>query len=186
MFAIASLLDPVSGQAVQQFWKRFEVDCGLTGVKLWPLPHFSWQSAETLQFEPVENILREISRQVKPFHVCATNLGVFTGDKPIVYLGRVKNETLLHIHQMLWERLQPFTGGLNFYYNPENWIPHITLALYDVEPDRLACAVSSIAFQKIEMEILIDNFAVLAHTADQSGLKSRFGFSEEFLPMGEN
>ncbi len=186
MFTIASLLDPVSGQAVQDLWERFEENCDLAGVKFSPLPHFSWQGAETYQFESVEAVLQDLAKETQPFHAHASSLGVFTGRMPVVYLGLVKNETLLKIHQTLWDRLRPYAITPNAYYDPESWIPHITLALYDVDPERLGCAVASIAYQPIDIELVIDNFTVLFHTDGKAGIKSRFGFREEYLPIGGN
>ncbi len=183
MYAIASLLDTVSGQAVQNLWEKFEENCGLTGVKFSPLPHFSWQGSDLYQVEPVEAVLGDLAAEIRPFRARAASLGVFPGNMPVVYLALVKNETLLHIHQMLWDRLRPYAIAPNNYYSPENWVPHITLALYDVEPDRLGCAVASIAFQQIDLHLLVDNFSVLYHTDGTAGIKSRFGFKREFQPM---
>src|SRR5512147_1176037 len=108
MYAIASLLDRESGQAVHHLWERFEASCGLTGIKFSPLAHFTWQGADTYQIGPVEAALAGLAGEIKPFRARATSLGVFTGSMPIVYLGLVKDAALLYLHHRLWERLRPY------------------------------------------------------------------------------
>jgi 2'-5' RNA ligase len=186
MYSIASLLDARSGQAVQSLWEHFEENCGLTGIKFSALPHFSWMGADMFQVEPVEAILHDLSAEIQPFPARASSLGVFPGRMPVVYLGLVKNENLMRIHQTLWERIRPYAIQPNEYYDPENWMPHITLALYDVVPDRLGCAVSSIAFEQIDINLVIDNFAVLYYTDGKAGMKSRFGFRNAYQLMEGN
>lgn len=180
MYAVASLLDPVSDQLVRDLWNRFEFNCGLTGIKISPLPHFSWMAAEGYQLGPVERILEEEARRLPPFIVRAVGLGMFTGVRPVVYISLVKDETLLRMNMLLWERLRPYAKGLNGYYHPSRWMPHITLAFHEVDPDRLACAVEDIAFQRIDFQILVDHFAVIYQTEGNEGLHSRSPFGVDW------
>lgn len=178
MYAIASLLDPISGQTVRSLWEHFERSCGLTGVRTTPLPHFSWQAADAYEVEGSEAVLGDIARQCSPFIAQTAGLGIFTGQMPVVYIPLVKNEQLLNMHKMLWEAMRPFAIAPNLYYDPSRWVPHITLALHEVEPWRLGCAVEEIAGQPVEFEIMVDNFALIYQTGGRAGLQRRFGFRE--------
>jgi 2'-5' RNA ligase len=176
MYAIASLLDPISDKIVRDLWNRFEFNCGLTGIKITPLPHFSWMGAEEYQLGLVEGILEEEARRLNPFTVRAVGLGMFTGVRPVVYISLVKNEIMLRTNTLLWERLRPYTFGPNGYYHPTRWMPHITLAFHEADPDRLGCAVEDIAFQRIEFEIVVDHFAIIYQTEGNAGLHSQTAF----------
>jgi 2'-5' RNA ligase len=184
MYAIASLLDLRSEQIVKELWERFEENCGLVGVKVAPLPHFSWQGADSYQMEPVEETLAEISAQLMPFHVRTAGLGIFTGPLPVVYIPLVKDEQLLNIHKMLWERLRPYAVVPNPYYDPSHWMPHITLAIRELEPERLACAVADIARLRIEFDIVVDHTAIIYQTGGKAGMKSTFKFGDIYQPPG--
>lgn len=176
MFAIASLLDPISELAIRDLWDRLETRCGLVGIKIAPLPHFSWQGADEYQIEKLEQILAETAGEMVPFVARTAGLGVFTGSQPVVYVPLVKDETLLRIHKILWERLEPYSVVPNGYYSPSRWVPHVTLAFHEVDAERLGCAVADIAFHKIEMKILVDHFAIIYQQDGISGVHNRFSF----------
>jgi 2'-5' RNA ligase len=176
MYSIASLLDPSSDQAVRSIWARFENECGLTGIKVTPLPHFSWQSADAYQVEPVGDALAKIAETMEPFSTLVTGLGIFTGPQPVIYLPIVKNPMLVDIHQILWDQLRPFAVVPNLHYDPERWLAHITLAYHETDPQRLGCAVVEAAMQPLSFEIYVDHFAILFQTDGRAGLHSRFEF----------
>jgi 2'-5' RNA ligase len=178
MYAIASMLDPNADVLVRRLWTRFESHCGLTGIRLTPLPHFSWQGAQEYQLEHVETILNRAAVQISPFVVRTAGLGIFTGRQPVVYIALVKDERLLNIHKMLWEQIWPYAALPNIYYDPSQWIPHITLANYDLDPGALGCAVETTAFEEIGFEILVQDFSILFRTDGAAGLQSSFRFRD--------
>jgi hypothetical protein len=184
MYAIASLLDPNANLLVRRLWERFEVSCGLTGIRLTPLPHFSWQGAHEYQLEHIETILSSTARQMSPFVVRTAGLGIFTGRQPVVYLALVKDEQLFNIHKMLWEKIWPYAALPNIYYDPSQWVPHITLANYEVDPGGLGCAVASTAFEEIGFEILIQDFSILFRTDGAAGLQNSFRFRGRHYQTG--
>ena len=55
---------------------------------------------------------------------------------------------------------------LKQYYSPKLWVPHITLALNDLNQDNLACAINKIAFEPIELFVRVDNLAIVQHEDD--------------------
>jgi hypothetical protein len=77
---------------------------------------------------------------------------------------------------LLWERIRPHALAPNGYYHPSRWMPHITLAFHEADPDRLGCAVEDIAFQRIEFKIVVDHFAVIYQSEGKAGLHSRSPF----------
>ena len=184
MYAIASLLDPLSDQTVRSLWAFFERSCGLTGVRTTPLPHFSWQGADAYVIDPVEDTLAHIAEQCAPFVVRTAGLGIFTGKMPVVYIPLVKDEHLLNMHKMVWEAVRPYAIVPNVYYDPAHWVPHITLALREVDPSRLGCAVEEIASKPIELEIMVDNLSLIFQSNGQAGIKNRFTFKENITLRG--
>lgn len=181
MYAIASLPDPITEQAIRRLWDRFEQNCGITRATISPLPHFTWMGAEDYALEPLEDVLAEIARQIKPFSVLTSGLGIFTGLLPIVYVALVKDALLLDIQQLIWEKALQYSVDPNPHYQPRRWIPHITLA-HKVDPIRLGCAIGDLAFQPIEHEILVDHFAIIYYLNHQGGIYTRFrlGTGEQF------
>jgi 2'-5' RNA ligase len=179
MYAIASLLNPTAEQEIRSLWSRFEAHCGLTEINEMPLPHFSWLSADSCHFPPIEQSMQEAIQNFEPFMVRTAGLGIFTGPLPVVYIALVKDAVLLNYHQILWGKTLPFTIVPNAYYHPTRWVPHITLAYQVPNAEGLGCAIQDIAFQPIEMELQVDTVALLYHSLGQDGIRSRYHLNKE-------
>jgi 2'-5' RNA ligase len=179
MFAIATLLDPNADTQTREFWQLLEKDCGLAGINTTPLPHFSWQGAEDYPVSDVERILKETTQRMAPFVVRTAGLGLFTGPVPVLYLALVKTELLLKYHRSLWENVGSLATGLNHHYSPDLWMPHITIAYLDLNADNLACAVKNLIFTPVDLEIHVDQLALLYQYGEDTGVKGSFPFGEK-------
>lgn len=176
MQALASLLNPAATHQTQAIWQRLEQTCGLAGIKMTPLPHFSWQGAEEYNQDRVEEIVHGLVTRITPFTVVANNLGIFPGRNPVLYLGLAKSRRLLEFHEMIWKAVEPEAMRPNPHYRPDNWIPHITLAYRDVNPNNLACAVQELAFQPVWLEIQVDHLALIYEQESRIGIRFRYDF----------
>lgn len=105
MNGIASLLDKPSTSQVETLWQVLEVRCVLAGVKSTLLPHLTWQVTENSDLPRLEAALQKVTSQVRPFTIHTSGLCLFTGDHPIVYITVVKDESLMHFHDLLWKRM---------------------------------------------------------------------------------
>jgi len=179
MNGIASILDAPAAGRVEEIWRELEVRCGLTGVKITPFPHFSWQVAEEYDIPALESALQEVVRTARPFPVRTTGLGLFTGDKPILHVPLVKDRELLEFHALLWEATRACAIGAQPYYVPEAWMPHITLAYGDVTSANLDCAMQFLAFQSFDWEIRVDNLIFIAQSEGVTVEACRYRFGEE-------
>lgn len=177
MYVVASLLDPAATLQTQQLWDNLHDACGLAGIRLTPLPHFTWQAAADYDDDSLEFALQNIANNLRPFSISSSGLGIFTGDAPVLYAPLVKNRVLIDAHDLIWKALAGAGSGINKHYHPENWIPHVTLAYRDVTPSNLDCALSVLAFQPLVMDILVDHIAVLYDIDGQIGMKARYEFS---------
>jgi 2'-5' RNA ligase len=179
MHGIVSLLDSTHYQKVEDIWSRLEEHCSLTGVRVTPIPHFSWQISENYNFDALKSVLEQLASELTPFTVQTTGLGVFTGKSDIVlYIPLVKDEGLLKLHQQIWKRTTPFSAGLANHYAPENWMPHITIGHGDVDEDGLACATRLLARENFNWEIPVDNLLLVYQNEGETGIEmARFYFS---------
>lgn len=178
MYAVVSLLDEHNYARLENLWRELEVECGLTGVTLTPLPHFSWHIAADYDFKRLEAVLTGLAAETKPFTVRTFGLGVFTSESPVIYIPVVKDAYLCTLHQRVWEDTQPAAVGSSSHYSPATWVPHITLAFGDVDRIKLGCAMEKLVFQSFKWEISIDNLALVYTLGGQIGkLQNRFPFN---------
>jgi 2'-5' RNA ligase len=177
LHGVVSLLDAQHDAKVAAMWDELEAACGLAGIKITPIPHFSWQIAENYRFERLDTILKEITLSVNKLTVRTSGLALFTGENPVVYLPIIRDASLSALHAKIWESLFPVSVAPSPYYSPQSWMPHITLAHKDVDRNTLTCLMDRLAFQNHNWELSVDNLAVVYQPEGQVGLvHSKFKF----------
>ena len=161
MHGLVSLLDEPHYTRVEEIWRELESDCGLSGIHVTPLPHFSWQIAEDYDWEALEFALRETAGEMQPFTVHTGGLAFFTGEKPVAYVPVVRTQELSEYHQKIWNRLTPLSKNPSLYYAPSFWMPHISLAYGDLSNEKLPCLVEKLAFRTFNWEIEVNNLTLI-------------------------
>jgi 2'-5' RNA ligase len=177
MHGLVSLLDSKHHRQVESLWELLEEECGLTGIKVTPFPHFSWLIASDFDWLALESTLREIASRTYPFTVRTAGLGMFSGFNPVVFIPLVRTAELSTFHRQVWESIQPHATDISPLYNPGSWIPHITLAYDDVTPENIPCVMQILAFQAYNWELHVDNISFIRQPAGQSGqIQHQFEF----------
>lgn len=174
MHVVASLLNPAATQQTQQVWEWLETHCGLMGIKLTPLPHFSWVVTEEFDLARVEAEIQKMAREFEPFTAETTGLGIFSGENPVLHTNIVKTRRLLEMQERIWHVTSGCATRMSPYYEPTSWMPHITLAYRDITPENLGCAVQDLAFRKLNMNVFVDHLALIYEVDGQIGIKFRY------------
>ena len=173
MPGLVSILDKTHFALVEELWQQLRINCGLQGIYVSPIPHFSWQVAESYQWDALEIALQEITSNVKTFKIQTNGLALFTANNPVVYIPVVRTKELSEFHEIIWEKLAPISIKANRFYGPSFWTPHISLAYRDVDVQKLRCLIENLAFHPINWEIEIDNLTLIDEP-EGSTLHSRF------------
>jgi 2'-5' RNA ligase len=161
MDGLVSLLPQPQYDQVHQIWQNLQEKFGLRGIYVTPYPHFSWQIASQYPEDQVESAMNELAHNLKPFTVHTTGLGVFTGGEPVIFIPVVKDAQLVNIHRTIWEKISPIGVQTNPLYNPDHWVPHITIAHQDVTPENIGGVMQLLAFQSFNWEIRVDNLTLI-------------------------
>jgi len=177
MHGIVSLLDSEHNRLVEELWAELAVACGLRGVYVTPFPHFSYHVAARYDTDRLAEVLRQVTRDMAPFYVRTTGLGMFTGAHPVLYLPIVRTSELSRLHHALWHAVAPASSGGVDYYHPDVWMPHITVGFGDIDPDSAAAAARLLATRTLDRDIRIDNLAVIYDTGTEQEVRSRYPLS---------
>lgn len=161
MHGVATLLPEPYYALVEAIWDELEARHGLTGIRITPYPHFSWQIGEGYDVPALQSALEQIAARQAPFNVNTTGLGFFTGERPVMFIPVVKSPQLLAFHQQVWDTLLPITKGASLYYSPQNWMPHISLAYEDLTPKNIGKVMKSMAFQTFNWQIEVNNLSFI-------------------------
>jgi 2'-5' RNA ligase len=161
MYAIISELDLNSSVVVKNLWAKLRDACGLREIYNLPTPHFSWLVAEYLDLPRAKAILANLAAHHMILTSHVFGLGIFSGDRPVLYLPVVKSQAMIDLHNQIWDKLGSMTDRANGYYSPASWLPHITLAINDLRRENLACALESVAFEPVELTVAAENLILV-------------------------
>lgn len=176
MNGVVSLLDQRHSALVEQIWAGLEQGLGLRGVYVTPYPHFSYHVARGYQMEQLETALARVVSGLAPLTVSTAGLGIFTGGQPVLYVPVVRTPELTRLQQSLWREVSRTASGIESYYAPERWLPHISLAFGDLDEHALAEAVRLLSTRDFAWELPIDNLAIIEDTGKKQELRRRFSF----------
>ena len=149
---------------------------GVSGVRIAPFPHFSWQGALEYEQKGLELTLKTIANLSRPFHVRTSGIGVFTGEHPVIYIEVIKSPQLMRIHQQIWSALRPLGKDFNPYYEADWWQPHITLAMGDVTTELIGPIVNTVSALPLNWDFLVDNVALFVATGASGIIKQKYTF----------
>jgi 2'-5' RNA ligase len=168
MYAIISELDADSAKTVRCLWRRLRDACGLEAIYNLPTPHLTWLVSEDLDIPATASIITHLAALKRVLTTYVFGLGIFSGQRPVLYLPIVKTQAMIDLHHLVWDGVQSYAVQPNQYYAPDHWLPHITLAVNDLSKDNLACALESVTFETIEMPVKVDNLIIVAEETDPS------------------
>ncbi|NMC54788.1 MAG: 2'-5' RNA ligase family protein [Chloroflexi bacterium] len=170
MHGLVSLLPQPFYHEVELLWDELERECGLVGMRQSPFPHFSWTASESVSESALQAALSRLARQIKPFAISTAGVGIFPGEKPVVFIRAVKSPALFSLHEAILAAVrEPLGGALNPLYEPDVWVPHITLASEDVTEENLGAVVRLLAGRDLHWKMQIDNLAFILHHPGNSG-----------------
>lgn len=178
MHGLVSLLDDHYYSQVEDIWQDLEDKFGLTGIKITPYPHFSWQVAEDYDLNRVEALMKDCIEDIQPLKIKTAGLGIFLPPEfPIIFINIVKDSNLFTTHQKIFTQFKNVAKGMINFYSPDSWIPHISLAYSDLTRKNIGDVIKYLSFKNFHWEIEIDNLSFLYEPTGTIGqLKYKFGF----------
>ncbi|HSI89944.1 MAG TPA: 2'-5' RNA ligase family protein, partial [Adhaeribacter sp.] len=138
MLAVASLLDQEYSDKVNEIVFQLDSIFGLKGVQLTPYPHLTWLTTDVSKMSVLKDYLRAISEQSKPLSARTMGIGIFPGEKPVIYIPILRTREINRFHARLHQEIGEFSDQLGHFYDPNLWMPHLTLALGDTSSWSLA------------------------------------------------
>lgn len=170
MQAIATLLNPSAHQKTLEPWQALEKTCGLSGIKIPNDPHLSWFVAEKFDESAVKQEFSLLARELEAYEIYTSGIGLFTGERPILYIPVVKTKLLLDVHEKIWNSLSRYGENLSDVYRPENWIPHVTITSDDSSLIDLGCILSALMHLDLKMTIPVNNLALIYSEESSAGI----------------
>jgi len=110
----------------------------------------------------IDSLLEGIVSKTPPFLARTQYMGVFTGERPVIFIGVARNQRLASLHHLLWTELCESVDNRAAAYNEPSWIPHVTLVFgNDLNRGNIGPVMEKLAFRDFHHEFWIDNLTVL-------------------------
>jgi 2'-5' RNA ligase len=161
MLAITSLLSPPHVSRINTVIKRLEEKFGLDDVQATLDPHLTYQLAGVRKLSALKKALANVAATTEPFPAFTTGLGVFPGERPVIYIPVLRSDALNALHKRILEVTAPLCLRTDKFSGPDCWLPHISLALHDTTPDLLGPVLAYLNQETYNLKITIDNISIL-------------------------
>lgn len=166
MLAITSLLSPAHALRINAIIKSLEEKFGLDDVQATLDPHLTYQLAGVKKLASLKDVLAEVADTTEPFPAFTTGLGVFPGERPVIYIPVLRSDALNALHRRILSVTAPLCLRTDKFSGPDCWLPHISLALHDTTPDLLGPVLAHLNQETYNLKITIDNLAILRQEGD--------------------
>lgn len=161
MQGVVSLLDQAHQARVEGLQAAIDQAVGVPGLCRTPIAHFSYHVAERYEADRLAAVLLSIAASHTRFVVRTSGLGLFTGERPILYIPVVRDQVLTSLHHVIWRQLSRGCVMPSAHYDPEVWLPHITIADGPALGPRLQDVIDVLKGVDLSWEIEITNVALL-------------------------
>lgn len=129
-FGILSVLEGEPYRRVKDLQQRLEERYGLVEAQAFEHPHISFQGGTACCLEGITATCHWLLERLEPFTLEASGIGHFTNR--VIYLRVKLTPALRQMNRLVNEYLSSRCLSVFPLYTPEQWVPHITLAMGDM------------------------------------------------------
>jgi len=176
-YAVELYFDPALENQVLKAWNvlaRRQISTQL--IEIEARPHITLLSSPTLDPLKLQNIIRNFSAKQEPLALTLSSVGSFSTDENVLFLAPTPSLSILTFHGQLYELLKREGIEAGDSYQPDNWVPHCTVA-QDVPRNRMAEAFSILR----DFKLPISGYILDIGLVEFSPVREHFSF-----PLGND
>lgn len=174
MAGIISLLGGRDADNVERLMaamaSEFGVPRGFPGGE----PHVSYHLGDYRPEPPATTRMADVAASVKPFDVQISGYGVFGGHSPVLYLAVARGPELSSLHAAIVAAFASLGFANNPYYEPANWLPHITIAQQNLDREAFPQIASWLGRQHLRFTARLSSIAFARETATSLEVDASF------------
>jgi hypothetical protein len=146
---------------IQNVWNDFQHQIGISRIKTTSFPHLTWVIAKHTDEDLVDHQLNIFRKKITPFVFSTNGIGVFTGKRPAVYIQIKPDIRLLAFQNQLYDLFSDHSEGLKKFYAPDRWIPHISVAIEDIDTSNIGRVMEYLLPKSFKHDIRIEYFTLV-------------------------
>ncbi|MEM8535060.1 MAG: 2'-5' RNA ligase family protein [Chloroflexota bacterium] len=144
-YGVSSDLTGNAYDAVMVLWRHLEHRYDLRMAQAAIRPHVTYVVGECRKPRALAKTLDQLALQIEPHEVHIDGVDVFEGRYPVIFLKVVRTAYLEQVHRQLYDAMKEAGLNVRKEYQPEHWVPHVTLAFQDVSPQSIAPILEDLA-----------------------------------------
>lgn len=160
MSTLALILHEPAARKVREWWDLLEAELGIRGVRKVPFPHVTLFGFEGIEHPRIQEVLDDFCFNTPPLELRSIGLGLFTRPMPVIYAPIIRSQALSELHETLWTLVGNMGGSLFQLYSPKQWIPHMTLAQFDLTRENQLEALSLLMGLDLELVFEVRNLTL--------------------------
>lgn len=151
---------PSEATVLELFAQLKEAGFGLPDRVLDYHPHITLNVCQVLDLEGLEHYIQGFCQRTRAFGLELSYLGAFPASKSVLFLGPTIKQRLFNLHKVFLKGARPFIKATRSYYEPDNWVPHCTLA-FDLNPADLNQALATISQTPLPIAVNLAQLALV-------------------------
>lgn len=155
-------------EEVTKIWNDFHQFFGISRIKTTSFPHLTWAIAKESDEKLVDEKLNIIRKNTFPFVLSTNGIGIFTGKRPAVYIQIKPSVQILKFQKELHETFSDHSDGLKKFYVPERWIPHISLAIEDIDSSNIGKVMEYLLPNTFKHDLRIETISLVRKEKGQN------------------
>ena len=112
--------------------------------------------------------LNIIKKKNFPFVLSTNGIGIFTGKRPAVYIQIKPSIQILAFQKKLYETFSDHSDGLKKFYVPDRWIPHISIAIEDIDLSNIGGVMEYLLPNTFKHDLRIENISLVRKEKGQA------------------
>lgn len=128
-YSIEVYFDAESERMIRRIWRSLH-DAGIETIieQADGRPHMSIAVFEQVDPQILQPVLQDFAQHLANMSLRFSSVGSFPGLPGVVFLAPLITRLLLRRHMDLHDQLAQIDGQQRTLYQPDNWVPHCTLA----------------------------------------------------------
>lgn len=179
MVGVVTLLDDECGAVLRSLWESLAREFGRGGLFPDSSPHLSLHVADSYDLAEVEKRVVSLAASNPPFTIKTAGLGLFFGESLVVHLPVVRSSRLTVLQRSTHDEIRRHAQGDTARYEPNTWMPHITLGMWPADSAKAGAIVDYIVAQGTEqlaLESQVESLGVI----EDDGESRRVHFTHKF------
>jgi len=160
-YAVVIYFDEISDQPILKVWKELEEKnisqtLNNPGIR----PHITLAIYDSFNCNECEKEIRQYAVGSNLLCLSADHFGIFPHASPILFIAPAPNMDLMNFHKNIHRILKKNTKGSWQMYQPDHWVPHLTLAR-DLKKKNLSAALEICMKIQLPLKLRITQIGIV-------------------------